>query len=139
MNSQNTQLVLVAGFSKTATWTLIGFHFGSLYAHRQIETRYESNKVKILWGILQSHKVVDDFIKCGFMSHPTIVAEMGAFTITERVDPAQLGVLREDNKRKEKRILEQLTDRALIQKLEAAFNTFKANAKNEMNELRKKK
>ena len=64
---------------------------------------------------------------------------MGAFTITERVDPAQLGVLREDNKRKEKRILEQLTDRALIQKLEAAFNTFKANAKNEMNELRKKK
>ena len=87
---------------------------------------------------------MDDFIKCGFMSHPTIVAEMFAFTITERVDPAQLGVLREDNKLKEKRISvlekERLTDRALlIQKLEAAFNTFKANAKNEMNELRKKK
>ena len=102
-----------------------------------------ANKVKILWGILQSHKVVDDFIKCGFMSHPTIVAEMFAFTITERVDPAQLGVLREDNKLKEKRISvlekERLTDRAIIQKLEAAFNTFKANAKNEMNELRKKK
>jgi hypothetical protein len=29
---------------------------------------------------------------------------MFAFTITERVDPAQLGVLREDNKLKEKRI-----------------------------------
>ena len=51
-----------------------------------------ANENKILWGILQSHRVVGEFIKCGFMSHPTIVAEMGAFTITERVDcPSQRG------------------------------------------------
>jgi len=33
---------------------------------------------------------LDEIMKCGFMSHPTIVAEMGAFTITERVDQLNL-------------------------------------------------
>jgi hypothetical protein len=41
----------------------------------------------VIWGVLQQHRILDEFIVLKFEAHPAIVQELSLFIITERVDP----------------------------------------------------
>ncbi len=48
------------------------------------------NKASFIWGVLQCHRSMDEFIKFNLQRHPAFVKEMSLFVLTERVDPSQI-------------------------------------------------
>mmetsp|Transcript_7983 Transcript_7983/g.19281 ORF Transcript_7983/g.19281 Transcript_7983/m.19281 type:complete len:858 (-) Transcript_7983:5849-8422(-) len=146
------QLVSVSHFTVKATWDLIGRYLAAIFldmrkfrsrvASLTNDTDTKANKIKILWAIIQSHRVVDEYIKVKFKSHPSIVSEIGSFMLTERVDPSKFKELSDlctslvrdvkDAKAEAKKSAE--TAAALSKQLA----TDRANWKNEIKELAKK-
>jgi hypothetical protein len=51
------------------------------------------NKAAFTWGVLQCHRVKDEFIKLDFQGHPGFDKEMSLFVLTERVDPSEISSL----------------------------------------------
>lgn len=89
-----------------------------------------------MWAILQCHRVVQEFIELGFEGHPSIVREMSLFMLTERVDPAQLVKVSDDNK-----VLtnESKTLVKRIKSLEEANTALKRTVDNLTNEVKQMK
>ena len=96
----------------------------------------------MLWGIVQATRVLDEFIGAKFTSHPSIVAEVGLFMLTERVDPSKYKklVLRVDSlegdvttlKKEIKRLREE------FEGLKKSQTTDRNNTKNELGIITKK-
>jgi predicted RNase H-like nuclease (RuvC/YqgF family) len=51
------------------------------------DTKTAEAKASVIWGVLQQHRIMDEFIALKFEAHPAIVRELSLFIITERVDP----------------------------------------------------
>jgi hypothetical protein len=51
------------------------------------DTRTDEAKASAILGVLQQHRIMDEFIALKFEAHPAIVRELSLFIITERVDP----------------------------------------------------
>ena len=96
----------------------------------------------MLWGIVQATRVLDEFIEARFTSHPSIVAEVGLFMLTERVDPSKYKklVLQVDSlegdvstlKKELKRLREE------FEGLKKSQTTDRNNTKNELGIITKK-
>jgi hypothetical protein len=89
----------VSNFSSKTAFLLIGRSSNAIWtAMRPFRTRIAlledlktlDNKTSFIWGVLQCHRVMDEFIKAKFQSHPSFVKEMSLFVLTERVDPSQI-------------------------------------------------
>ena len=101
VDSTYRTLVDGSGFSDKATWALIGRYlaaiFGDMSKYRipvaRLHPNSRENQIKILWAIVQCHRVVQEFIDMEFNSHPSIVAEIGVFILTERVDPSRISTM----------------------------------------------
>jgi hypothetical protein len=52
-------------------------------------------KVSFIWAVLQCHRIMQQFLAVDFRGHPSIVKELGLFTLTERVDPSEMEALAE--------------------------------------------
>jgi hypothetical protein len=52
-------------------------------------------KVSFIWAVLQCHRIMQQFLAVAFRGHPSIVKELGLFTLTERVDPSEMEALAE--------------------------------------------
>jgi hypothetical protein len=95
-------LVDISNFSRRTAHMLVG---RSSHAIWEDMRRYRSriallhnlnrldNKASYIWGVLQCHRVMQDYVKLEFQSHPSFVKEMSLFMLTERVDPSQLDTL----------------------------------------------
>jgi hypothetical protein len=93
------ELTTVSNFSPKTAFLLIGRSSNAIWtAMRPFRTKISllpdlkslDNKASFIWGILQCHRVMDEFIDFKFQSHPAFVKEMSLFVLTERVDPAQI-------------------------------------------------
>jgi hypothetical protein len=51
------------------------------------DTKSAEAKASVIWGVMQQHRILDEFIVLKFEAHPAIVRELSLFIITERVDP----------------------------------------------------
>jgi hypothetical protein len=91
-----TKLTIVAKFSAKTAWKLVGrcwvaiFEemrpFRSCLQEVRDTTTAEAN-TSVIWGVLQQHRIMDEFMALKFEAHPAIVRELSLFIITERVDP----------------------------------------------------
>jgi hypothetical protein len=50
-------------------------------------------KAAYIWGVLQCHRVMQEYVNASYQSHPSFVKELSLFMLTERVDPSQLVTL----------------------------------------------
>jgi hypothetical protein len=96
------ELTTVSNFSPKTAFLLIGRSSNAIWtAMRPFRTRIAlledlktlDNKASFIWGVLQCHRVMDEFIKAKFQSHPSFVKEMSLFVLTERVDPSQIATV----------------------------------------------
>jgi archaellum component FlaC len=96
------ELTTVSNFSPKTAFILIGRSSNAIWtAMRPFRTKISllpdlkslDNKASFIWGILQCHRVMDEFIDFKFQSHPAFVKEMSLFVLTERVDPAQIATV----------------------------------------------
>jgi hypothetical protein len=96
------ELTNVSNFSPKTAFLLIGRSSNAIWsAMRPFRTRIAmledlkslDNKASFIWGVLQCHRVMDEFIKFDFQSHPAFVKEMSLFVLTERVDPSQIATV----------------------------------------------
>ena len=92
----NTKLTVVAKFTAKTAWQLIGRCWGAVFEEmrpfraclkevRNVKTA--EAKASVIWGVLQQHRILDEFIAFKFEAHPAIVRELSLFIITERADP----------------------------------------------------
>jgi hypothetical protein len=51
------------------------------------------NKAAYIWSVLQCHRILQGFMSVEWRGHPSIVKELGLFTLTERVDPTEVSEL----------------------------------------------
>jgi hypothetical protein len=51
-----------------------------------VDTKSAEAKASVIWGVMQQHWILDEFIVLKFEAHPAIVRELSLFIITERVD-----------------------------------------------------
>jgi hypothetical protein len=51
------------------------------------DTKSTEAKASVIWGVMQHHRILEEFIVLKFEAHPAIVRELSLFIITERVDP----------------------------------------------------
>lgn len=56
----------------------------------------ESSTGQMLWTVLQCHQVFQEFRRMDFNGHPLMVKEITAFTIEERVNPADMKKLSDE-------------------------------------------
>lgn len=150
METTYQQLVKVSGFTTTATWALIGRYLAAIFGEmRKFRTPLarlypttQGGTIKILWGIIQAHRVLDEFIAAKFTSHPTIVAEIGLFMLTERVDPARVNALEIRIKTSESTLVEAMRElkrvKEELETVRKSLVTDRNNFKNEMATLRSK-
>jgi hypothetical protein len=96
------ELTTVSNFSPKTAHLLIGRSSHAIWtAMRPFRTRIAmlenlqtlDNKAAFIWGVLQCHRVMDEFISFKFQSHPAFVKEMSLFVLTERVDPTQIATV----------------------------------------------
>jgi hypothetical protein len=96
------ELTTVSNFSPKSAYLLIGRSSNAVWsAMRPFRTRIAlldnlkslDNKASFIWGVLQCHRIMDEFIKFKFQSHPAFVKEMSLFVLTERVDPSQIATV----------------------------------------------
>lgn len=94
-----------AKFSEKASWMLIGRYgaamFEAMHKYRHVASRLNnpssrSARVTLVWAVLQSHRVLNEFIRVQFASHPAIVKEISFFTLMERVDPGEVRKLEQE-------------------------------------------
>lgn len=90
------ELTGVANFPKEKAWKLTGrcvaAVFTSMGSYRASVSRLDDlvpleNKASCLWGVLQCHRVVQEFEKVDYRGHPGVVTEMNLFLLIERIDP----------------------------------------------------
>ena len=96
------ELTTVSNFSPKTAHLLIGRSSHAIWtAMRPFRTRIAmlenlqtlDNKAAFIWGVLQCHRAMDEFISFKFQSHPAFVKEMSLFVLTERVDPTQIATV----------------------------------------------
>jgi hypothetical protein len=96
------ELVQVSKFCPDTAFLLIGRSSNAIWsAMRPFRTQISllgnmktlDNKAAFIWGVLQCHRVMDEFIKLDFQGHPGFVKEMSLFVLTERVDPSEISSL----------------------------------------------
>jgi hypothetical protein len=96
------ELTTVSNFSPKTAFLLIGRSSNAIWtAMRPFRTKISllpdtkslDNKAAFIWGVLQCHRVMDEFIGFKFQSHPAFVKEMSLFVLTERVDPSQIATV----------------------------------------------
>jgi hypothetical protein len=94
-----TKLTVVAKFSAKTTWQLVWRCWGAVFEKMRPfqaclkevrETKSAEAKASVIWGVIQQHWILDEFIALQFEAHPAIVRELSLFIITERVDPQAL-------------------------------------------------
>jgi hypothetical protein len=151
VSNTHRQLVVDCGFTAGATWALVGRYMAAIFGDmrefrrplaRIYDTSTIDNQVQVLWGIVQATRVLDEFIEARFTSHPSIVAEVGLFMLTERVDPSKYKklVLQVDSlegdvstlKKELKRLREE------FEGLKKSQTTDRNNTKNELGIITKK-
>ena len=151
VSDTHRQLVVDCGFTAGATWALVGRYMAAIFGDmrefrrplaRIYDTSTIDNQVQVLWGIVQATRVLDEFIEARFTSHPSIVAEVGLFMLTERVDPSKYKklVLQVDSlegdvstlKKELKRLREE------FEGLKKSQTTDRNNTKNELGIITKK-
>jgi hypothetical protein len=91
-----TKLTVVAKFSNKTAWQLVGRCWAAVFEEMRPfraclkevgDTKTAEGKASVIWGVLQQHRVMDEFMSLKFEAHPAIVRELSLFIITERVDP----------------------------------------------------
>jgi hypothetical protein len=91
-----TKLTVVAKFSAKTAWQLVGRCWGAVFEEMRPfraclkevrDTKSAEAKASVIWGVMQHHRILDEFIVLKFEAHPAIVRELSLFIITERVDP----------------------------------------------------
>ena len=90
------------------------------------------NKASFIWGVLQCHRIMDEFIKFKFQSHPAFVKEMSLFVLTERVDPSQIATVNH-TVASLKTIVSDMTKKTTH--LEAKYDKMKRNYDNLVNDV----
>jgi hypothetical protein len=95
-------LVDISNFSKPTAHLLVGRSSHAIWDDMR---RYRSRialltnmnrldtKASYIWGVLQCHRVMQEYVKASYQSHPSFVKELSLFMLTERVDPSQLDTL----------------------------------------------
>jgi hypothetical protein len=87
---------MVAKFSPKTAWQLVGRCWAAVFEEMRPfraslkevrDTSTAEAKASVIWGVLQQHRIMDEFIALKFEAHPAIVRELSLFIITERVDP----------------------------------------------------
>jgi hypothetical protein len=91
-----TKLTVVAKFSAKTAWQLVGRCWGAVFEEMRPfraclkevrDTKPAEAKASVIWGVLQQHRILEEFMVLKFEAHPAIVRELSLFIITERVDP----------------------------------------------------
>jgi hypothetical protein len=95
----NEDLVDISNFSRATAHLLVGRSSHAIWDDMR---RYRSRialltnmnrletKAAYIWGVLQCHRVMEEYVKASYQSHPSFVKELSMFMLTERVDPSQL-------------------------------------------------
>jgi hypothetical protein len=90
------KLTMVAEFSPRTAWQLVGRCWAAIFEEMRPfraslkevrDTKTAKAKASVIWGALQQHRIMDEFIALKFEAHPAILRELSLFIITERVDP----------------------------------------------------
>jgi hypothetical protein len=135
------ELTTVSNFSPKSAHLLIGRSSNAVWsAMRPFRTRIAlldnlkslDNKASFIWGVLQCHRIMDEFIKFNFQSHPAFVKEMSLFVLTERVDPSQI-VTVNHTVASLKTIVSDMTKKTTH--LEAKYDKMKRNYDNLVNDV----
>jgi hypothetical protein len=79
---------LLIGRSSNAVWSDMRLFWTRIALLDNLKSL--DNKASFIWGVLQCHRIMDEFIKFNFQSHPAFVKEMSLFVLTEQVDPSQI-------------------------------------------------
>jgi hypothetical protein len=67
-------------------------------------------KVPFIWAALQCHRIMQQFLAVDFRGHPSIVKELGLFTLTERVHRWEMEALAECADAAEKMVKKAIKD-----------------------------
>ena len=141
------ELTVVAGFSQTKAWELVGRAIGAFFQSMRVVRRRAmgiqdanslENKALLLWTVLQGHRAAKTFIDLDFRGHPAIVKEMSLFMLTERVDPSQLTALEEKVSKVNTAVVKQNVS---LEKLDQSQSTLKRtldNLQNNVTQLKNK-
>ena len=138
-NDSYIKLTGQAHFSSKGAWILIGRYgaamFEAMNKHRHAAQMLSNpktlnSKVTLVWAVLQSHRVLNDFIRIQFDAHPAIVKEMSFFTLMERVDPS-------DVRKLEAEVEKLQTEASSLKKEMAKAKELSNNANNTVVQLKK--
>jgi hypothetical protein len=137
------QLTEEANFREDSAWRLVercvAAIFDSMADYRAHVALIEDpkpleNKAKIMWCVLQCHKVLEGFIVVKFQGHSILVKEITMFMLTERIDPDDLNKMQ--TKLETQKTLNAATNTRLgelekiINELKRAFDNHVGNAFN---------
>mmetsp|Transcript_17572 Transcript_17572/g.49641 ORF Transcript_17572/g.49641 Transcript_17572/m.49641 type:complete len:747 (+) Transcript_17572:8178-10418(+) len=147
MESYFLRLTDSANFSKANSWLLVGRCVGAIFTSltppRDLVAQFgdlsrEEYKVKMLWSVLQCHRMLDRYIAVGFHSHPEIVRIVNMYMITHRVDPTEVTKLSTQISTLEK---EKAALKTTVKSMEDKFAGWKRtldNLSNEVTQIKKK-
>jgi hypothetical protein len=90
------------------------------------------HKALFMWAVMQCHRIMQQFLVADFRGHPSIVKELGLFTLTERVEPSEMDLLAERADRAQKMAKKAIKD---LEKFEKKFDKLARDHKDLANQV----